>query len=193
MARKKRRSVRQNAWGSGPRRARSQKHKKSLKERLLTLGIWVLGLMNVVLIGSLVSDFLGSDNEQAVSMNQPRVADAHPDPASPQRGPITVEVLNGCGVPGLAHEFTEYLRAKGFDVVNVDNYEGGFDLAQSYVFDRTSLGNEHALAVAEALGVDRARVKPQLEKTRQLMVTVILGKDYPRLPAYQEMQRAKKR
>ncbi len=38
---------------------------------------------------------------------------------------LKVEVLNGCGKPGLAKEVTDFLRRKGFDVVNFGNYLTG--------------------------------------------------------------------
>ncbi|UCD37993.1 MAG: LytR C-terminal domain-containing protein, partial [Fidelibacterota bacterium] len=28
-----------------------------------------------------------------------------------------IEILNGCGIPGVASKFTDYLRRKGYDVV----------------------------------------------------------------------------
>ncbi len=31
---------------------------------------------------------------------------------------VQIEVLNGCGVAGVADRFTEFLRTEGFDVVN---------------------------------------------------------------------------
>jgi hypothetical protein len=35
---------------------------------------------------------------------------------------IQVEVLNGCGVTGVADRFTDFLRSEKFDVVKTDNY-----------------------------------------------------------------------
>ena len=35
---------------------------------------------------------------------------------------IQIEVLNGCGKPGIAKIFESYLRQQGFDVVNTENY-----------------------------------------------------------------------
>ncbi len=197
MARKKRRNVRQKSWGGNQARSRrTQKKQRTFKERFLTLAIWVLGLMNLVLVASLVSDFFGSPNEQPASINLPAAEAPAGDrtPATRQTTqPITVEVLNACGAQGLAHNVTEFLRSRNFDVVNVGNYEGGFDLDQSYVLDRVSVSNENALAVAKVLGVDLKRVKPQLDRSRQLMVTVLLGKDYKKLKAYPEIRRMSER
>ena len=44
--------------------------------------------------------------------------------------PVQLEVLNGCGVNGVAEKFTDYLRADNFDVVNIGNYRS-FDIDHS--------------------------------------------------------------
>ena len=36
-------------------------------------------------------------------------------------GLYQVEVLNGCGVPGVANQFTDFLRSRGYDVVRFTN------------------------------------------------------------------------
>src|ERR1051325_3194601 len=36
---------------------------------------------------------------------------------------IQLDVLNGCGARGVAAKFTNYLRAGGFDVVEMKNYK----------------------------------------------------------------------
>lgn len=189
MARR-RRNLRKKNWGqTRPRRPARNTRKKPLKERFFTVTIWALTLINIVLIGSLVSDFFGSTHEKDLSLTP---ANLKPEP-QPETAVITVEVLNACGVKGLARDFTEYLRKENFDVVNVGNYEGGFDLEQTYVLDRVSLNKNHAQRVAEALGVNEKQVQPQLEKSRHLMVTVLVGKDYKRLRAYREIRRVSQR
>ncbi|MFQ5638482.1 MAG: LytR C-terminal domain-containing protein [bacterium] len=183
MPRRRRNFRKKSFGGPKPRRTSGKAKKSSLKERLLTVAIWALGLMNVVLIVSFVSDFFGSPHEKPVSMNLPPETEQEV-----QERVITVEVLNACGVNGLARDFTKFLRTKNFDVMNTDDYEGGYDLEKTYVLDRTSLNNENAIKVAEALGVSRDQVKPQLEPSRQLMVTVLLGKDYKKLQTYKEVR-----
>lgn len=92
---------------------------------------------------------------------------------------IQVEVLNGCGVSGVADMFTDYLRGKNFDVVNVDNYIT-FDINESMVIDR--IGNmANARKVAEALNVNKKNVIQQLNDDYFLDVTIIIGKDYYKL------------
>ncbi len=155
----------------------------------MTASIWALGLINVLLIASLASEFFKAPNEKAASINsavEPKRETRRPVQASTL--PITVEVLNACGVQGLANEITQYLRERGFDVVNVGNYAGGFDLDQTFVIDRVSLGTDNAQKVAEALGVNKKQVAPQMDESLQLMVTVLIGKDYKKLKVYEKLR-----
>ncbi|NIR52156.1 LytR C-terminal domain-containing protein [candidate division KSB1 bacterium] len=181
---KRRRNFRQKNLAKRKRgRTSRNTRKKTLKERFLTVALWTLSLVNFVLIASLLSDFFASPNEKPVSMNLPGNSTEEP-----QGEIITVEVLNACGVQGLAHDFTEYLRQNNFDVVNVGNYPGGFDLPRTTVLDRVSIQNVNATKIAKALGVDERQVQPQLEESQQLMVTVLIGKDYKTLKAYKQMR-----
>ncbi len=89
---------------------------------------------------------------------------------------MQIEVLNGCGVDGVADRFTDYLRKKNFDVVNTGNYRS-FNIDNSIVIDRT--GNIiNAEYLAEVIGIDNKQVIQQKNKNYFLDVTLIIGKDY---------------
>ncbi len=90
-----------------------------------------------------------------------------------------VEVMNGCGVSGVADKFTSYLRQKGFDVVQIGNYIS-FDIEKSMVIDRT--GNmKKALHVADVLGINHKNVIQQKNKDYFLDVSIVIGKDFNQL------------
>ena len=92
---------------------------------------------------------------------------------------IQVEVLNGCGVSGIADKLTDYLRKNSFDVVNIGNYRS-FEIQNSIVIDRVGkLIN--AQVIAESLGLDKSNIIQQINKEYLLDVTIILGKDYSQL------------
>ena len=92
---------------------------------------------------------------------------------------IQVEVLNGCGIGGIADMFTDYLRDQTFDVVNSGNYVS-FDINESLVIDR--IGNmANARKVAESLNINKKNVIQQLNDDYFLDVTIIIGKDYYKL------------
>ena len=95
---------------------------------------------------------------------------------------IQLDVQNGCGVQGVAQQFTDYLRQRNFDVVQSSNYKT-FDVEYTLVIDR--MGNiENAKKVAHALGVSDDNVVQQINMDYHLHVSVIIGKDYQNLKPY---------
>lgn len=169
------RNVPKKKRSSSKKRNYRRTSNKSLKEKFLTTAIWGVSLINIALLVSLFSNFFATSGETTTNTT----------PALPN-DKITVEVLNACGVPGLANQLTEYLRAKKFDVVEVGNYSGGFNLDRTFVLDRVSLKTVNAKKVGDALGVDNEQVVPQLDDSLQLMVTVLIGKDYQELKIFKE-------
>jgi hypothetical protein len=99
-------------------------------------------------------------------------------------GPIQVDVLNGCGSSGAGTAFTSYLRARGFDVVEIRNYKS-FDVNESLVIDRT--GNRgNAERVAYALGIRKDHVIQQINEDYFVDVSVIIGRDHGSLKPPEE-------
>lgn len=103
---------------------------------------------------------------------------------------IEVEVLNGCGNPGLANKFTDYLRNHGYDVIRFTN-------AQRYDYPRTLVVNRgtdftRANLVAHTLGVESNAVENMPDPSLQLDVTIILGQDYSTLTSYREMMSSRR-
>ncbi len=151
------------------KRSRSKKgnsaarKKKGIRDRGLELGILFLFLVLVLFFYSIVYQrWLNPGEEQ---------------PSPVEQKVIRVEVLNGCGVAGLAGEVTDFLRLKGFDVVNVGNAEN-FDFPETLVVDR--IGDmPGAWHVARAVGIDN--VIQQKDEDLLLDVTLILGRDYQQL------------
>ena len=97
-------------------------------------------------------------------------------------GVIQIDVMNGCGDSGMASKCSSFLRARGFDVVEMRNYKT-FDLDHSMVIDR--VGNrENAERVARALGVTTKNIIQQINQDYYVDVSVVIGKDYPSLRAF---------
>jgi len=89
---------------------------------------------------------------------------------------IQVEILNGCGVAGIATRFTNEMRNAGFDVVESGNFER-FDLEHSFVIDR--IGNlDQARMIARALGIDENRIIRETSPDYFLDATIVIGHDY---------------
>lgn len=92
---------------------------------------------------------------------------------------IQIEVLNGCGVPGVATRFTNALRRNGFDVVSSGNYDT-FDVRETMVIDRS--GNlENARRVAITIGVDPSRIIQEISPAFYLDATIVIGSDFEKL------------
>lgn len=90
---------------------------------------------------------------------------------------IKVEVLNGCGIQNLARITTDYLRSKGFDVINYDN--AAEEQIRTAVIDRLSPEKKWANMVAEALEVDLTSAV--IDSNLCIHALVLLGKDYKKV------------
>ena len=125
-------------------------------------------------IGRLVPDEMGPGTSPAGDAEAGEDAEL-PSPENRTR----VEVLNGSGVPGVAAEATELLRASGLDVVYFGN-ASSFDVDSSIVLDRTEREGA-AEVVSRTLGILPMRVEP--DTTRLVDLTVVLGIDWADLTA----------
>ena len=100
---------------------------------------------------------------------------------------IRVAVLNGCGREGLALQFSQKLRAHGFDVVN-----GNGGNADSYDFDVSVVVNckgnkNHAEEVAKALGIKNILDQYSANPYTIEDVVVVLGRDWDSLKISEEV------
>ncbi len=141
---------------------------------LLSLGLAVAGVLALVLLYSFATRFLAPDTSPVRTAN----------PTGLLGDIVQVEVLNGCGEPGIAGRVTQFLRDHDFDVVSSGNYVD-FEQAQSLVIDR--VGNrEAALRVAAILGIDEAYVREGTGEGYYVDASVVIGRDYPSLRAFDE-------
>lgn len=129
--------------------------------------ILFLGVIIFFLLYSLITNLRSGSKD---------ISDTDPETAS---SIIQLEVLNGCGMPGVAEKFTDYLRRRNFDVVQTGNYRS-FDIDKTIVIDRT--GNKaNAEKVADALGIDKRFIIQQLNNDYFLDVSLVIGKDFNQL------------
>jgi len=93
---------------------------------------------------------------------------------------LRLQVLNGCGVKGLARIITPGLRAQGFDVRETRN-ASHFRHEHSALIDRTG-DLAMARAVADSLGIHPSRVSSEMaENLADIDLTLIVGADYQQL------------
>lgn len=143
--------------------------RKSTVNIFLDIIIFVLIAVIILMSWSLYNKLRGGLGSEEIELKSEGVASEI----------IQVEVLNGCGVTGVADRFTDYLRANDFDVVNIGNYIS-FDIDETMVIDR--IGNlANAKKIAESLNVNSKNVLTQINNSYLLDVSVIIGKDYFKL------------
>jgi len=90
---------------------------------------------------------------------------------------IKIEILNGCGVQDLALVTTDYLREKGFDVINYAN--AAEEQKKTVVIDRLSTEEKWAKIVASALDIDLTSA--MVDSSLCVHVLILLGKDYEKV------------
>ncbi len=91
---------------------------------------------------------------------------------------IKVEVLNGCGIKGIAAKASDFLRLQQVDVIRSDNADK-YDYPNTTIIGRNE-NFESLKIVAESLGLsveNKTNIKHDPDETLGVDVTVILGKD----------------
>ena len=138
--------------------------------------------MSVVIVG-----FIFSMGKRLVQ-NPDKVVLSQVSEVIPGSGPyqgIVIEVLNGCGTPGLAQKFTNYLRSEGFDVIYTGNADR-MDYSNTLLIERVD-NSDKTEEVNAALALHPKRVNVNHDLSLHVDLTLILGKDYNRLPVYDKV------
>ncbi len=110
---------------------------------------------------------------------------------SPVQRQIQLEILNGCGVKGIADRLTKLLRKHNYDVVNKGNYlrKGKVDwnVAETRIIDQ--IGKvDNARQLADAMGVLYSNVESYENPSPIADITIIIGKDYNTLPIFNHQE-----
>jgi len=154
-----------------------KKAPESKWDKILNIAIGILSVVVVVLIVSLIVRLNSSGEPKTEQVNEISDGTTTVDQTQQLKSQtIRVEILNGTNVPRLASKAADYLRAKGFDVVQTGNAQHS-NFKKSVVQDR--MGNmQNALSVASTLGIAESGVIQQKNPQLYVEVTVILGNDY---------------
>lgn len=138
------------------------------KNLILNISILILIIINSFLAYSLVKTVSFNDSSDDVNLLKDST-----------KARIQIEVLNGCGVSGVAEKLTDYLRSNNIDVVNLGNYRS-FEIENSLIICRNEKV-KNAEIVAAVVGLDQQNMIQQINPDYLLDVTFILGKDYRNL------------
>lgn len=159
-----------NSGGASAKRmAKTEKTPFDLKRSFFSVLLWGLGIVNVLLIGSSVRNHFATGNEHTMISDTAEVAELDQN--------LKIEVLNGCGVDGVARKFADYLKKQGFDPVTVTNYANQ-NIPRTAIIDRTSNTMVNARQVAKTLGLADDYIVYQASPERLVAVSVIIGQDY---------------
>ena len=133
---------------------------------------------------------LVNENSQTTKLKSEKLKDTPAEPIEEEKTPppfehkIQIEILNGCGVNGIAKIFQSYLREKGFDVVNTENYtvngKLNWQVEKSFIIDQIGV-SERAKAVAKSLGIPLTNIESHENPQAIYDVSVVIGKDYKKL------------
>ena len=167
--------------GRGRRKTR-RKSKPSKKKSLVSganVALVLLSVTSVAFVVSVVNRHLrGGMTIQDFRQEAPLALTVAAHDNSLLRD-IEVEVLNGCGINGLAQQFTDYLRDKHVDVIRTED-------ADNFHYDKTIVilrrdEFEKVAQVAKLLDIsprDSIRVFVDPDGSLLTDVTIVIGSDY---------------
>ncbi len=147
----------------------SEKQNSSINQLLLNAAIGFLSVLLLALSFALITRVV-----------YPRILNTRAEANSQLISDvIQIEVLNGCGVAGIANRYTSVLRKNGFDVVETGNFDH-FNLEQTIVISRSGV-MENARQIASALGISENNILREESPDFYLDVTVVIGHDFEQL------------
>ncbi len=147
----------------------SEKQNSSINQLLLNAAIGFLSVLLIALSFALITRVV-----------YPRILNTRAEANSQLISDvIQIEVLNGCGVAGIANRYTSVLRKNGFDVVETGNFDH-FNLEQTIVISRSGV-MENARQIASALGISENNILREDSPDFYLDVTVVIGHDFEQL------------
>ena len=151
--------------------------RKKVTNTILNISILILFIVCGYLIFNIVNKTISGSKRQPVE-----ITDTSGIVTKQPNLTMQVDVKNGTGEDGVAKLFTDYLRDKGFDVVEIGNY-GTEDQEKTLILDRK--GNaSNCKRIAQSLGISDKNVIPQINEKLLLDATVVIGKDYKELNPY---------
>jgi len=92
---------------------------------------------------------------------------------------IQVNVLNGSGRSRIAMRFTDFLRARKFDVVHTDNYTDT-NVNRTFIIDRVG-DSASSKKLAYALGIEESLIHREIDTEEYVKADIVIGKDFQQL------------
>ena len=162
-------------------RKKGSRHKKKTQPQSMTLNA-AIGIVGVLLLGFIYSFSRNVTHSGVpIEVTFPKIEVQSLAVEVYQANPIQnikVEVLNGCGIKGIAARTADFLRTHQVDVVRSDNADR-YDYPNTVIISRNE-NVESLKAVSRSFGIamnDETHILIVPDESLGVDVTVILGKD----------------
>tara|TARA_Y100000588_G_C13808216_1_gene733901 strand:+ start:157 stop:702 length:546 start_codon:yes stop_codon:yes gene_type:complete len=160
---------------------RRQKNNSPYNDLPLDIAIGIVGILLLSFIYSFSKKTTHTGIPVEVTFpdpNEPRMLAKEVYQKNPMRN-IKIEVLNGCGIKGIAAKTSEYLRSSHrIDVIRSENADR-YDYPNTLIIGRNE-NLEKILLVSKSFGIsidNKNIVRHEPNESLGVDVTVILGKD----------------
>ena len=101
---------------------------------------------------------------------------------------IQVEIQNGCGLKGIAKLYTNFLRDKGYDVINFKNAPHfSYKKTQLIIHQKDTLNFTNEMI--DVLKINSELVDYSYDNNSIHIMTVIIGEDYNQLDSFNEVKK----
>ena len=153
---------------------KKQKDQENTKESIQK---WLFNIV-IFCIAIVIIGFMISTSDRIIN-NEEKIELSKSETIEHQYDTVMIEVLNGCGVPGLANKYSNYLRQQGIDVVYVGNAES-MDYDSTRIIQRVD-DQKKCHQLLKVLQVSKDRIKDSETDAPYTDFSLIIGKDYPSL------------
>ena len=160
------------------------KNKKNNPSPFINIFLNSLIVILTIFIGVFIYSFSNKQihNGRTFEINFPQTKTPPPLTTTYIENPISkfpIEVLNGCGVKGLAGEVSNFFRLNNIDVLNSDDADN-YEYSHTLVILRK--GNDKILETVSSLLElnleDKNHILNEPDSNSEVDLTVIIGNDY---------------
>ena len=180
-----------NSKSSKQSRRATKKNRKKRPAQSADMLVNVLMLALSVLVLTFIWSFWNRHTNNRNVAEEMRYYAEIPEEATPETliakqkyTKVSVEILNGCGIGGVAALYKDIVHEKTFDVLNTEN-AAHFHYENTLIIARTD-NIDAAFKLAEELGISREHVSLETDASLSGDITMIIGHDYKSVPAYKE-------
>ena len=99
---------------------------------------------------------------------------------------IQISIENGCGKYGIAKLYTNFLRKKGYDVIDFKNADN-FDYENTQLIFHNRNYSAYSNEIADLLKINPKYIKYNFDENIYYHATLILGKDYNKIDSFDEV------